>query len=90
MYCSISLFFLSLTLLVGIQIGNRSAHAQSPWSPITIGLPSDGLVVLEDGTTIHAYASGGQLHTEFLGNLFGTTNQQPSTWGNLKTRYTKK
>ena len=91
MQISIMLMCLSITLMVGVHIGQKAANAQGgsviggatqPDSNSQIGIyMENGDWYLHDPTA----NPGSQLTS--MGNIFTGTAVESSTWGQIKTRY---
>jgi hypothetical protein len=82
MYLSISVFFLSLTLLVGIHIGQETAKAAPKGGPPAIaayisnlsafpGGPSSPGFIMENGDVYDVDNYGANFTSYLVGNVYG-------------------
>lgn len=96
-YFSGSLLFLTLTLLVGIQIGVKNVEAQAP-EPIATSWGFGSLtILLSNGDTYardYNTSSGSEAYVgapRYVGNFFDApVAVEQETWGGVKKRFADK
>jgi len=93
-YLSLTLLCLSLTLLVGFHLGNRSAQAQGMGSVVGIesatGNGGNFWAITDTGDVYHVDPCC-PFNAWWIGNVLtgsgAATDTQPSTWGQMKRKY---
>ena len=88
---SIMLMCLSITLMVGVHIGQQAATAQGTGVLAAATQPDSNSkinIYMENGDWYrHDPTANPGSQLESLGNIFTGTAVNSSTWGQIKTRY---